>query len=179
MYIVFLLLWILLNGQFTWEIFVFGLVIAGGMYAFTCRFLDYSIEKDVLLFRKLPYILAYILILIWEIIKSNMSAIRLALSFRREVEPVIVRFHTDLKSNAAKVALANSITLTPGTITVGLEGDELIVHALDVELVEGIEESVFVRMLRKMEQMDENVKKKKILPKYYYQSKINKYSVRY
>ena len=80
MYIVFLLLWILLNGQFTWEIFVFGLVIAGGMYAFTCRFLDYSIEKDVLLFRKLPYILAYILILIWEIIKSNMSAIRLALS---------------------------------------------------------------------------------------------------
>ena len=161
MYIVFLLLWILLNGQFTWEIFVFGLVIAGGMYAFTCRFLDYSIEKDVLLFRKLPYILANILILIWEIIKSNMSAIRLALSFRREVEPVIVRFHTDLKSNAAKVALANSITLTPGTITVGLEGDELIVHALDVELVEGIEESVFVRMLRKMEQMDENVKKKK------------------
>ncbi len=159
MYVVFLLLWILLNGQFTLEIVLFGLVIAGALYAFVCKFLDYSVEKDKLLFRKLPYIFAYILILIWEIIKSNISAIRLALSFQREVDPVIVRFQTDLKSDAAKVALANSITLTPGTITIGLEGDELIVHALDAELIEGIDESVFVRLLRKMEAMDQKARK--------------------
>lgn len=161
MYFVFLLLWILLNGQLNWEIFCFGIVIAGVMYGFVCRFLDYSLEKDLLLFRKLPYILAYILILIWEIIKANVDAIRLALSFRSEVDPVIVRFHTDLKSKAARVALANSITLTPGTITVALEGDELIVHALDESLIEGIDESVFVHILRKMEAMDEEVLKKR------------------
>ena len=62
MYVVFLLLWILLNGQFTLEIVLFGLVIAGALYAFVCKFLDYSVEKDKLLFRKLPYIFAYILI---------------------------------------------------------------------------------------------------------------------
>ena len=56
--------------------------------------------------------------------------------------------------------LANSITLTPGTITIKLEGSELVVHALDVELVEGIDESVFVKMLRKMEAMDENTRQK-------------------
>ena len=75
------------------------------------------------------------------------------------MDPVIVRFQTDLKSDAAKVALANSITLTPGTITIGLEGDELIVHALDAELIEGIDESVFVRLLRKMEAMDQKARK--------------------
>ena len=155
MYIIFLLLWIMLNGQLNLEIVCFGVIIAGVLYAFVCRFLDYSPKKDLLLMRKLPYILAYILILIWEIIKANMDAIRLSLSVRNEVDPVIVRFRTDLKSRAARVALANSITLTPGTITVALEEDELIVHALDETLIEGIDESIFVRMLRKMEAMDE------------------------
>ncbi len=161
MYIIFLLLWIMLNGQFNLEIVCFGVVIAGVLYAFVCRFLDYSPKKDLLLMRKLPYILAYILILIWEIIKANMDAIRLSLSVRNEVDPVIVRFRTDLKSRAARVALANSITLTPGTITVALEEDELIVHALDETLIEGIDESIFVRMLRKMEAMDEAFLKKR------------------
>lgn len=161
MYIVFLLLWILLNGQFTWEIAGFGAVIAGVMYAFICKFLGYSPQKDLLLFRKLPYILAYILILIWEIVKANIDAIRLSLSVKTEVDPVIVRFRTDLKSRAARVALANSITLTPGTITVALEGDELIVHALDESLIEGIDESVFVHMLRRMEALDEEALKKR------------------
>ena len=161
MYIIFLLLWIMLNGQFNLEIVCFGVIIAGVLYAFVCRFLDYSPQKDLLLMRKLPYILAYILILIWEIIKANMDAIRLSLSVRNEVDPVIVRFRTDLKSRAARVALANSITLTPGTITVALEEDELIVHALDETLIEGSDESIFVRMLRKMEAMDEEFLKKR------------------
>lgn len=157
MYIIFLFVWILLNGQLTVETACVGIVIAGVMYAFTCKFLGYSPEKDLLLFWKLPYIFAYILILIWEIIKANVDALRFGLSFRNEVDPVIVKFRTDLKSKTARVVLANSITLTPGTITIALEGDELIVHALDEELVEGIDESIFVRMLRKMEAMDEKV----------------------
>lgn len=161
MYIVFLLLWILLNGQFTWEIFFFGIVIAGAMYAFICKFMDYSIETDILIAKKLPYILLYVIVLVWEIIKANVSAIRLAVSFRNEIDPVIVKFKTDLKTDMAKAILANSITLTPGTITVALEKDEFIVHALDVELVKGIDDSVFVHMLRKMEAMDKEVKKKR------------------
>lgn len=160
MYIVFFLVWILLNGQFTWEVAGIGMAVAGVMYAFSCKFLNYSVKKDMLLFRKLPYIIAYILILIWEIIKANVDAIRLGISYRNEVDPVIVRFRTDLQSKMARVVLANSITLTPGTITIALEGDELIVHALDAELIEGIDESIFVQMLRKMEAMDrESVRK--------------------
>lgn len=161
MYIVFLLFWIVLNGQFTLEIFAFGVVIALAMYAFVCKFLGYSVEKDILLVRKLPLILLYILVLFWEIIKANVSAIRLAISYRREIDPVIVQFQSGLKTDAAKVVLANSITLTPGTITVAIEEDELTVHALDISLVGGMGDSVFVHMLRKMEAMDEEVKKKR------------------
>lgn len=160
MYLVFFVLWILLCGQINGEVLIIGAAMAGIMYAFTCRFLNYSVEKDILLVRKLPLMAAYLFVLIWEIIKANISAIRLALSYRNEAEPVIVKFKTDLKTKMAKVVLANSITLTPGTITVDLEGNDLIVHALDVELVEGIDESIFVQMLRKMEAIDEETKMK-------------------
>lgn len=161
MYIVFLLFWIVLNGQFTWEIFAFGVVIALAMYAFVCKFLGYSVEKDILLVRKLPLILLYILVLFWEIIKANVSAIRLAISYRREIDPVIVQFQSGLKTDVAKVVLANSITLTPGTITVAIEEDELTVHALDISLVGGMGDSVFIHMLRKMEAMDEEAMKRR------------------
>lgn len=161
MYVIFLLLWILLNGQWNGEIICFGIVIAGAMYGFFCKFLDYSVEKDILLVKKLPFILLYILALFWEIIKANVSAIHLTLSYRNEIDPVIIQFQSGLKSKIAQVALANSITLTPGTITVVMEEDELTVHALDVSLVKGIDDSVFVHMLRRMEAIDEKAMEKR------------------
>ena len=49
MFLLFLGFWILLNGRFTWEILLFGLVIAAAVYWFICRFMDYSLKKDFLL----------------------------------------------------------------------------------------------------------------------------------
>ena len=67
------------------------------------------------------------------------------------MEPVIVHVHTNLKTETARVILANSITLTPGTITVSLTDDDLLVHCLDKSLAEGMENSSFVKLLEKME----------------------------
>lgn len=64
MYIVFLAMWIIFNGNLTLEIFLFGLVIAALMYGFVCAFLDYSIKKDLLFLRKIPRILQYIVVLV-------------------------------------------------------------------------------------------------------------------
>lgn len=151
LYIVFFLLWILLNGKVTTEIVLFGIVIAGLMYAFVCKFMDYSPARDRIVFHELFYIIQYIAILIVEIVKANMSVVKLILSSRYEPEPVIVRFRTDLQTRTARVVLANSITLTPGTITASLEGDELIVHCLDKEFAQGMDDSIFVKLLKRME----------------------------
>lgn len=151
MYIVFLAMWIIFNGNLTLEIFLFGLVIAALMYAFICAFMDYSIKKDLRFFKKSLRILQYIVVLIWEIVKANAAVMRMILSPKFKNEPVIVRFRTDLKSKTARVLLANSITLTPGTITVSLEEDEYVVHCLDKSLAEGMDSSVFVKLLRKLE----------------------------
>lgn len=76
---------------------------------------------------------------------------KLVISSKYEIEPVLVQFKTDLKSDVSRVTLANSITLTPGTITVSLKEDEYLVHCLDKDLSEGMEDSAFVKRLRRME----------------------------
>lgn len=137
----------------TAEIAVIGAVIVLLMFTFICRFMDYSLRQEILLYKKSICLMHYILILGMEIMKANMAVIRLITSNSEVVEPVMVRVHTNLKSNFCRVLLANSITLTPGTITVSLDGDEYVVHCLDKSLSEGMEESVFVRMLEKLERI--------------------------
>lgn len=154
MYIIFFLIWVIFNGQFTLEIAAFGVVIAGVIYAFICKFMNYSPKTDILIAKKLLYILQYAFILVKEIIKANYAVIKMITSSRYEIEPAVVRFKADLKTNSARVMLANSITLTPGTITVSLEGDEYVVHCLDKGLAEGINSSVFVDLLKKLERME-------------------------
>ena len=94
---------------------------------------------------------AYIYLLITEIINSNMTVFHMILTQRERMEPVLVTFRTNLKTETARVILANSITLTPGTITVSIEEDELTVHCLDKSLAEGIEDSIFEQRLREFE----------------------------
>ena len=69
----------------------------------------------------------------------------------RQVKIQIDLIKTDLKKDTSKVALANSITITPGTITVNVSDDVVCVHALDASMADGIDECDFVVKLREME----------------------------
>lgn len=151
MYVFYFLVWVIFNGQITVEIAVFGLAVAAVVYAFTCKFLDWSPSKDLVLVKKGGLLFAYAGLLIWEVIKANMAMIRMTVTPDIEPDPVIVKIHTKLQSKTARVLLANSITLTPGTITVSLEGDELMVHCLDKSFSEGLEESSFEKALLRLE----------------------------
>ena len=103
-------------------------------------------DKNIFLFLK------YCCLLVTEIVKANLNAIRMILTQKEEVEPALVSFHTQLKSQAGKAMLANAITLTPGTITVTLEGSEYTVHCLDESMAEGIQDSEFVKYILKFEE---------------------------
>ena len=155
MLLLFFCVWIIFNGAMTAEIAVIGAVIVFLMFEFICRFMDYSLKQEILLYKKSICLLHYILILGKEIMKANMAVLRLITSNSEVVEPVMVRVHTDLKSNFCRVLLANSITLTPGTITVSMDRDEYVIHCLDKSLSEGMEDSVFVKMLEKLERIGE------------------------
>ena len=151
MYIIFFLIWIIFNGQFTLEIAAFGLVISGLVYWFICKFLDYKPGNDILLCKRFFLLLHYVFVLVTEILKANAAVFKMIYSSKYEIEPGVIHFRTQLTSNFARVLLANSITLTPGTITVSLKDDEYVVHCLDKDLAAGIDSSVFVNLLERIE----------------------------
>ena len=153
MYFLLLLLWMIFNGRITLEVFLFGAVICAWVYWFICKYMGYSWQREKQLIKKVPLYLKYAVVLVWEIFKANIDVIKIVLSPKLEVEPALMRFHTDLKSEASWVTLANSITLTPGTYTAELENGDYVVQALDKKKFgEGLDESVFVKQLRKLEE---------------------------
>ncbi|MBW1932034.1 MAG: Na+/H+ antiporter subunit E [Deltaproteobacteria bacterium] len=75
----------------------------------------------------------YVTVLLWEIIKANLDVAYRVIHPKIPIKPGIVVIKTHLKSDFAKMILANSITLTPGTFTLDVIGDELLVHWINVK----------------------------------------------
>ena len=149
MVILYFTLWIILNGRVTAEIIIFGLIFSAAIAVFGYKMFDYGPRNELRLLRNIPLFIVYILNLILEIIKSTGAVMSVALSRSKKPEPEIIEFHSGLESKLQNVLLANSITLTPGTFTLFQEGDYFMVHCLRKEYAEGMEDSSFVRLLRK------------------------------
>ena len=152
MLVLFFLLWVIFNGNFTLEICIFGAIISVTLFAFVCKFMDFSLKKELHIYKKSFLFVRYVFQLIKEIVKANFGVIHMILNQREEVQPVLVTFHSDLKTTTGKAFLANAITLTPGTITVSLEKDQYTVHCLDESLAEGMDDSEFATYIKKLEE---------------------------
>jgi multicomponent Na+:H+ antiporter subunit E len=84
------------------------------------------------------YLGRYIVWLIWKVIKANIEVAILILHPKLPIRPRLLAFRTTLKHPVAKALVANSITLTPGTVTVDLRGDRYLVHALVPGSADGV-----------------------------------------
>lgn len=122
--------WILFTGTLSsFSIFL------GFIFSFFIAFLTYSIfiEKEEVarraLIPRVYFIFIYLIILVFKIYIASFKMISAVIS--GNINPRIVHFRTRLRSEFARVILANSITLTPGTITIDLDEDHLVVHWLD------------------------------------------------
>lgn len=151
MFFLLFLTWIIFNGQLTVEIAVLGLIISAAVYLFCCKFLGLTLKKDVAICKRVFQVIYYLAVLLMEILKANIAVVKLVASSKYDVEPALVHFSVDLKSDIALYILSDSITLTPGTITVLQEGNELTVHCLDKTFAEGLDDSIFVKLLREFE----------------------------
>ena len=151
MFFVYFALWVVLNGRWTTEIALFGVAFAAIAYVFSCRFMGFSLKTDARIMRRVGKAISYGWMLLGEIFKANLAVIRMVLDLEFEPKPQLVKFNSGLKKERHRVVLANSITLTPGTITCLLEDDEFLVHALDESLVEGLDDGVMITRLKEME----------------------------
>lgn len=146
-------LWIVFNGKLTWELVIFGVVISSALAWFVQRFIAPKLTLSVQLkmAKQFPGYLRYAWLLIKEIALANFAVMRLILTDSLIVVPKLSVFKTKLSTRAARVILADCITLTPGTITVNLNGDEYLVHCLDESLESGLFDSEFEKRLQKKE----------------------------
>lgn len=147
---IFFLLWIILNGRVTLELVVLGILIAAAVFLFACAAFGYSFRRELDVLKYLPLVVLYMINLMREIILASLHVIGLILNPSRKPEPVLIEFDSGLPTEFQNVVLANSITLTPGTVTVEMKGDHFTVHCLIPEFAYGIGESSFVKLLRRI-----------------------------
>jgi multicomponent Na+:H+ antiporter subunit E len=74
------------------------------------------------------WFLVYLVVFVWECIKANLDVAYRVMHPAMPIRPGIVKVKTTLKSELAKMLLANSITMTPGTISVDIIDDDLYIH---------------------------------------------------
>lgn len=141
--LVLFIIWLFLTSSLDPQEVIIGailsLVIGALTYeVFTERGLENLNPKRVL------YFIAYIPYFLWAMILANLDVAYRVLHPKRPIKPGIVECKTVLTNNTGKLALANSITLTPGTITLDVKGDRYFIHWIDVkdESVEGASEKI-------------------------------------
>ena len=145
-----MLFWIILNGRFDGDVLITGAAITVVFEVCLCLFGGWSIKAELRVYGLIPKGVCYLGALIKEIVIANLVTIKII--FRKTEEPYIRTFQTPLKTKAACMVLANSITLTPGTVTVQLNDNVLTVHALTKELADGLDGSADEKRLIEMEE---------------------------
>lgn len=134
LFVVVLAVWFLLSGQADLQHLSVGVIIAA-LVAFLTG--DLFVQRPHLLLQASRYLwfLYYVPIFLWACIKANIDVARRVLGPTVAVNPGIVKVKTTLKSDIGLTFLANSITLTPGTLCVDVDRDKgfLYVHWIDVK----------------------------------------------
>ncbi|MEO0101607.1 MAG: Na+/H+ antiporter subunit E [candidate division WOR-3 bacterium] len=90
------------------------------------------------------WLLLYIPFFIWECFKANLDVALRVLHPERPINPGIVKIRTTLRSEIGRTFLANSITLTPGTMSVEIEDDNLYIHWIDVRATDLAKASLMI-----------------------------------
>ena len=155
---------IIVSYYLLWIIFAEKLTIQSGIIGIFIVILLINYNNDLLseykfvnFFRKLKYYIFYIVVLIYEVIKANIQVAIIVLSRKPNLSPCIVEHETNLKNNFYKMILANSITLTPGTLTISVNNNVFKVHCLKESFKDGVYNSKFEKILIKIEELNNAV----------------------
>lgn len=125
-------LWLLLTLSVNFDHLITGIIV---VLIGTILFGGYFTDRPVRFFQihRLFWLILYVPVFIWYMFRANVDVAYRVLHPERPIKPGIVKIKTILKTNIAKVFLANSITLTPGTMTCEIDGEYLYIHWIWVQ----------------------------------------------
>ena len=127
LFILSLIFWLLLTFKLTVPNIIVGSVASVICSLFFGRFFITNVYK-LLQPQRYFWFVVYLFVFIWECIKANLDVAYRVLHPAMPIRPGIVKVKTTLKSDLAKMLLANSITMTPGTISVDIIDDNIYIH---------------------------------------------------
>ena len=146
--------WVLLNNSIELINLLIGAGLALMLSFLFCRscnvFGDVKLTPGAFI-----YTIVYLFVFLGELIKSNLDVARRVVSPALPIKPGIVEVKTSLQSPMARMILANSITLTPGTLTVDIQNDQLFIHWLEVKTAD--QQQATEQIVRKFEKYLEKI----------------------
>ncbi|MBU7016432.1 MAG: Na+/H+ antiporter subunit E [Theionarchaea archaeon] len=149
---VLIIYWVVLTGTLELSTFATGLMLCVFLSFFTYDLFTRDIKRRENFFsRFLMFVFVYVpelaFIFLFRVVEANVNVARHVI--KMDINPGIVRIHTNLRSHTAVTALASIITLTPGTLTLDvketLEGNTLYVHWIDVETLSSEEAGEIIK----------------------------------
>lgn len=127
-----LVFWVLLNGTLRGDVLIVGVLAALGVAVFFRDSLSFLFEYRIAP-RALSASVQFFVYFLKELVLANVRLAVIVLTPSLPIRPGIVKVRTGLKSRVGRLLLANAITLTPGTLTVALDGEWLFIHWVTVD----------------------------------------------
>jgi multicomponent Na+:H+ antiporter subunit E len=154
LFILSLIFWLLLTFKLTVPNIVVGSVASMICSLFFGRLFVRNVYK-LLQPQRYFWFIVYLFVFVWECLKANLDVAYRVLHPAMPIKPGIVKVKTELKSDLAKMLLANSITMTPGTITVDIIDDYLYIHWIyikseDPEIYTGVITGAFEKYIKRI-----------------------------
>jgi len=143
-------MWLVLSGHYTGFLLTVGLFCTGLVVLVAVR-MDLLDEEGAPLTGLNWRVWLYIPFFVREVVKSNLFMARVVLNPKLPISPALVRFRGKPRTDLGRFILANSITLTPGTVTVAITGSDFHVHAVAWEAIDGMEEGEMNARIAAME----------------------------
>jgi len=143
--------WVAVSGKLTWPHLLTGFFASVFVVYFNRNLLITANERPPVSLKNLFWLSGYLLKLIKDILVANFQVAYLVLHPRMPIVPNMVALKVDIDKVASRVLLGNSITLTPGTLTVLADEKDFLVHALTIESGEALAEWELIKRLEKME----------------------------
>jgi multicomponent Na+:H+ antiporter subunit E len=145
-----MLFWLFLSGHYDVFHITIGVLCCAGI-AWTSTDLLYVDQPDKKRTVVIAQFLIYIFWLLWQIILANFQVACLVLSPKLKIDPRIIVYRADrLRGDVAKATFGNSITLTPGTVTLDIHGNDFHVHALTPGFAADLEAGDMERWIAKV-----------------------------
>ncbi len=145
-YVFFVVIWIGLAGIPTTVQQILFMLSASLLTLFLSIFLDLMPKKN---YFKISFIL-YIGWLLKEVLMSSIAVVKISWRKNLRIQPILEPIETIQKNNIGIVTYANSITLTPGTVTLSTEDNHLLVHALDISFMNDLQEGEMDKRIKEV-----------------------------